>query len=366
MKVLLVGNYGPDRQESMLRFAAMLRETLPVEGVDVGFVRPEPVFGRFRAGPSGIGKWLGYLDKFLLFPRRLRAAAEGWDLVHLCDHSNAPVARALPSRSVLVTCHDLLAVRSAHGEFPQNRVRWSGRVLQRMILSGLKRAGTVVADSRATMRDAARLLGREEKEIPVVHPGVNPIYRPTPGGAGGVGRGYLLHVGGSQWYKNREGLIRIYAEVRNRMESAAPDLVVVGPKFETMVPGVRFEERVSDEGLRDLYAGARLLVFPSFAEGYGWPVLEAMACGCPVAATGRAPMTELGGDVAAYFDDPDAHADAADVVVGILEEVPDARARRVAAGLAWVGGFGVAEMAWRYAALYREVLAGVAERGGNR
>ncbi len=75
MKILLVGNYLPDRQESMQRFANMLQIGLVELGHEVRLIRPEPFFGRLRPSGNGLGKWLGYVDKFLLFPRQLRGAA---------------------------------------------------------------------------------------------------------------------------------------------------------------------------------------------------------------------------------------------------------------------------------------------------
>jgi glycosyltransferase involved in cell wall biosynthesis len=365
MRVLLIGNYVADGQQSMQRFGAMLRSGLERAGVTVELVRAEPVFGKIGAGTSGAGKWLGYLDKFILFPRRLRRIVGPFDIVHICDHSNSPTLRAIRDTPHLITCHDLLAVRSALGEFPQNPVRWSGKLLQQTILNGLRGTGAIVADSRATMRDLARLLGRDESAIPVIHPGVHPAYRPkvlAPGEAP-PGNGYLLHVGGDQWYKNREGLVRIYSEIRNRLGDKAPDLVVVGPRLETVVPGIRIAGGISDEGLRDLYAGARLLLFPSFAEGYGWPVLEAMACGCPVIATGKTPMTEIGGEVAVYFDDPDAHEDVAAAAIRVLEESPGARAKRIEAGIARAAEFSTEAMASGYIAVYRNVIEGHSPSG---
>jgi hypothetical protein len=71
LRVLLIGNYAPDRQESMQRFAQTLATHLPERGLDVRLLRPEARLGRLHAGTHGIGKWLGYIDKFVFFPRQL-------------------------------------------------------------------------------------------------------------------------------------------------------------------------------------------------------------------------------------------------------------------------------------------------------
>src|SRR5829696_5329384 len=99
MKILLVANFIPDRQRSMQRFARMLRDGLRARGHEVRVVRPRLWLSRKLKRKSFAGsetslenfqrKWLAYIDKFILFPRTLRCAAQWADIVHICDHSNA-------------------------------------------------------------------------------------------------------------------------------------------------------------------------------------------------------------------------------------------------------------------------------------
>src|SRR5438270_1201752 len=85
--VLLIGNYPLDRQQSMQRFGTMMLRGLNDAGVSAKLIAPQPFFGRFRAAGNFINKWLGYVDKFVLFPRQLRSALrEQPALVHICDH----------------------------------------------------------------------------------------------------------------------------------------------------------------------------------------------------------------------------------------------------------------------------------------
>ena len=120
-RVLLVGNYLPDGQESMLRFARMMLDGLRSSGREAELVSPGVFFGRWLPSTHGLGKWLAYLDKFVLFPwtlrRRVRTLGPG-GVVQICDHSNAMYAPAAASAGhpVLVVCHDLGAVRGALGE----------------------------------------------------------------------------------------------------------------------------------------------------------------------------------------------------------------------------------------------------------
>jgi glycosyltransferase involved in cell wall biosynthesis len=119
---------------------------------------------------------------------------------------------------------------------------------------------------------------------------------------------YLLHVGG-YWYKNREGvcavfgeLLRGYPDLRlvlvGHLEAAAQDFLKANPQLQDVVVHL---EGVKVEDLRALYCRAEVLLFPSWWEGFGWPVLEALACGCPVITTNRSPMSEVGGQAVTYI-----------------------------------------------------------------
>ena len=385
-RVLLVANYAADRQPSMLRFAATLHEQLAALGVDVEVSRPPVIAGRAPNGAAdGIRKWLGYLDKFLLYPPRLRRGlsshASRSTVVHICDHSNAmyvPWIRHVPH---VVTCHDLLAVRRALGEFGGERTRWSGRRLQEMIRRGLRAASCIVSDSVATRDDVQRLVGGAHRET-VIPPAVSQIFtrrseieavsrvarlRPDPRRADWpqrAARPFILHVGGNQWYKNRAGLLDIYAALAARMP-AAPTLVLAGAPptrdLSDRIVSLSLQDRVvsfsdlSDDDLACLYSAAALLVFPSRAEGFGWPVAEAMACGCRVVTSAIAPMTDVAGDAATYIDPQNVEAAAA-TIESVLREPDTERQARIAAGLSRAAGLSGRAMATGYVAVYRDVL----------
>lgn len=374
MKVLLVSNYLHDRQESMLRFATALAEGLRAAGVEVQVARPEPCFGRLKPGGRGLGKWLGYLDKFLLFPPRLRRLAAVADLVHICDHSNAMYVQQVEGRAHLVTCNDMLAIRSARGEFPQNRTGWSGRILQRWILAGLRRARRLTCISEATRRDVLRLTGHQRETVSATYMGQNFPYAPVDEIAcaaeqrrsgerydetvfarfGVPTEPYLLHVGGGQWYKNRAGVLAIYAALRRKLGARVPELVLVGPPCTEL--GVEVRSDVDNQTLAALYSGAELLLFPSLEEGFGWPIIEAQACGCRVLTTAKEPMTEVGGAAAIYLADPNDATEGAAKVEMILSQGDSARAATVGAGIENAARFSTERMIHEYLAIYREVL----------
>ena len=125
---------------------------------------------------------------------------------------------------------------------------------------------------------------------------------------------FFFHVGGSSWYKNRAGILRgfhAYQQQRNGaneqppialvMAGALPDANLLSLSAELGIEkDVHWLGQVTNEELAALYNAAVALVFPSLAEGFGWPPVEAQACGCPVIVSNRAPMTEAAGDAAIF------------------------------------------------------------------
>ena len=369
MRILLVGNYAPDRQESMLRFASLMERELRARGHTVTLLQPK-AYTAFVAR-FGLGKWFGYVDKFVLFPRTLRRVKTNFDVVHLCDHSNAMYTKHLVGTPNLATCHDVLAIKSALGEVPQNTVSSTGKKLQALIVAGLKVAQYVVCDSAISEVDMLRVTGRSARDSAVVYLSLNYPYKPKPREEALAvldrlkydGRiPYYIHVGGGAWYKNRLGLLEIFNKLLQKLENKATRMLFVGE-----APGLEMQEyvaahelkdrvfhlsNVSNDDLEAAYSLSEGLLFPSLQEGFGWPVLEAHSCGCPVFATGRPPMTELGGDAAVYFDPADTSA-AAEIV---YEALPD-REKIVRAGMENVKQFSVDHMIEGYMQAYEHVAA---------
>jgi len=340
MKIVLIGNYELDGQESMQRFAALMDGGLRRAGHEVRNVVPRCVVGRIRPSSHGIGKWLGYIDKFAVFPRDLKAALRWADVAHICDHSNSFYTGYMKSIPHVVTCHDLLAVRSALGEIPQNRPSVSGRQLQRIISNGLKKAQHIVCVSEATRRDSLRIMNLPEKRVSRVYNSLNYPYSRMERREAEYrvrkfivdpGHPFLLHVGGNHWYKNRLGVLRIFSLLRKLGVKKDLKLVLVGPpgtdemrEFiwkHAMREAIVELTKVCNEDLRALYSIAKVMIFPSLQEGFGWPIIEAQACGCPVLTSCRAPMDEVGGDAAIYVD-PENPEPAAIILKKVLEREP--------------------------------------------
>ncbi len=388
--VVLIGNYLPDRQESMQRYQQTLERELTLRGVRVVVLRPEPRLGWWLKR-AGIAKWLGYVDKFVIFPCRLtRVLAEMTRsgervIVHICDHSNARYVRNIGGFPHLVTCHDMLAIRLALAGIPgQAGTRFTGRLFQRIIRDGLNRAQEVVCVSEQTRRELLEHTTQVPERVHRIYNGLNHPYGPMPreqarsiAGAAFARAGlalperFLLHVGVDIWYKNRGGLVRIYERLKE-LRPGTPPLVLLGkapvPELARQIAGSGYASEVlcltdaSNEELNACYTLAEVFVFPSLAEGYGWPIAEAMACGCRVITTNREPMTEVGGAVAAYAspEDIDGFAKA---VGRLLDEKGEARAERVKRGLERAVEFSTDTMVDAYMERYESVGRAV---GGGR
>ncbi len=369
--VLLIGNYRPDQQQSMQRFGTMMLQGLKAAGVAAELIQPQPFFGELARPGSFVQKWLGYLDKFLLFPRVLRRNLRaGASLVHICDHSNSVYAWHAGRQPVVVTCHDLLAVRGALGEETDCPASFTGRYLQRWILAGLRRANAIACVSRATLRDAERLLG-SAAQLRLIPNGLNYPYKKLPMKAAharlrqieglDLAKPYVLHVGSNLRRKNREGLLRIFAMTKDQWngqlllagDALTPELHSLGEKLglrhrivEVIQPG--------SELLEALYSTALALVYPSRFEGFGWPVIEAQTCGCPVICSDREPLPEVAGDAGMLHPIEDEAGFAADILR--LAE-PAERERWSARSLQHAADFTTEKMIARYIELYRQVGA---------
>ena len=124
--------------------------------------------------------------------------------------------------------------------------------------------------------------------------------------------GYLMHIGGNQWYKNREGVLKIYMAYVKLSQNPLPLLMlgqaptlkmeVISDEIKQAGGSVQYVLSPTDREVCAIYSMASILIFPSIAEGFGWPIIEAMSCGCSVITTNDAPMTEVGGDAAYYID----------------------------------------------------------------
>jgi glycosyltransferase involved in cell wall biosynthesis len=260
------------------------------------------------------------LERWTL-PLELLASRQRPDLLHSLDH----VAPAWgPWRSV-VTLHDLAFLLYPQTHTPASRSYYAAAG------ESARNAARVIAVSQRTASDAVRLLGVDPARMRVIHNAADPRMRPRPfddltnlAHRLGVNphQPYILFVGTLEPRKNVPLLFEALAEVR---KDADVQLLVVGGRGWLDAPiqaaharsgvggAARFLGWLDQVDLAVLYSHARVFVLPSLYEGFGLPVLEAMACGAPVVCSNAGPLPEVAGDAAILLPPHDAQAWAATI-----------------------------------------------------
>jgi glycosyltransferase involved in cell wall biosynthesis len=225
-------------------------------------------------------------------------------LFHATDHVLPPLAH---TRSVF-TLHDLTALR-----FPTTHTQLNRRFLQLMLPRFLQTSDVVIADSRCTKQDALQFYRLAADRVHIVHLGVNARFKPIEAvSARSVREFYqlperfILAVGTIEPRKNLIVLLEAYRELRQHHSEV--QLVIAGkrgwhsePFFERLralglAEQVTLLGFVPDEDLPALYGLAEVFAFPSIYEGFGLPVLEAMACGTPVVCSNSSSLPEVAGE----------------------------------------------------------------------
>ena len=330
-EVIIIGNYLQDKQESMIRVSSLYKNIAVENGIKTKLIRPNDQFGRLRFFFPRIEKWLHYVDKFIIFPielisHNIRHSFNRNIVYHITDHSNSIYSLFLANRPKIITCHDVLAIKSMMGKIPEKRIQLSGKILQILILIGLRMNQRIVCVSKKTEIELRKLIGDKKRKItttlqplnydfvPMQRKCYNNVNKLNVRDKRSLENGFIFHVGGNQWYKNRIGLCAIYKEldrIRSELNKSCIPLVLAGKKPTEEIINYTQKNRdlniifvisPSNEEINALYSLACVLLFPSIEEGFGWPIVEAMACGCPVVTTEREPMKEAGGNAAIYID----------------------------------------------------------------
>ncbi len=281
------------------------------------------------------------------------------DVFHVSDWVHPPLRRA----RMVATVHDLGPV-----EHPEWYAPDVVRHFEAVHRSVARRADGVIAVSAATRDAFVARMGADPGRVHVVHSGIPSDFSPVPSGVAGevssrygLRRPFILYVGTRERRKNLLGLVQAFARVAER--HADVDLALVGARPDVEARAVQgaggwtgreLEETVASLGLtgrvrilglmpRDdlpaLYSAASVFAFPTLYEGFGFPALEAMACGTPVVASNRSAVPEVLGDAAILADPGDADA-FGEAMLGVLDDPAlasdlSARGRERARSFTW-------------------------------
>lgn len=234
------------------------------------------------------------------------------DLLHT-PHFNLPLMAPCP---VVVTVHDVIYL-ACKQDLPSSL----GRLYYRaMMTAAVRRAERVITVSDFSKNEIVRFLNVNSEKIQVIHSGIANDFNPVTDQSQidatlftyGIDAGYILYTGIYKPRKNHAGLMHAFREFLKREHRAK--LVIAGPMAEgeeglrrlarelAIADRVVFTGFVPDSDLRTLYSAARVYACPSLYEGFGFTVLEAMACGVPVVCSGETSLPEVAGDAALYAD----------------------------------------------------------------
>lgn len=383
VRVAIIADFVEERWPSMDLVATMLVERLQSEhaaSIDATLVRPAMRRRASRLPGAGDSRFPFMFDRLASrlwdYPRAMREIAGRFDLFHVVDHSYAHLVHQLPAAQTLVTCHDLDTFRSLlEPDLEPRSVLF--RAMTRHILNGLRKAGHIACDTAATRDALVTKAGIRPGCTTVVPNGPHPSCSPRPepvadleaarllGVAGSTVD--LLHVGSTIARKRIDVLLRVVAAVRREYPSVR--LVRVGGPFtaeqRTLARDLDLEHAIvvlpflDRSTLASVYRRSALVLLTSDREGFGLPVLEALACGTPVLASDIDALREVGGSAVVYCPPDDIEAWSRAVVQALAERRDDAPLWRMRqeAGVERSSAFSWSRYATDVVALYRRLAS---------
>lgn len=313
MNVVLFEAFPDPYRQSMARYASCLKSAL------TPLLRPGESASSYLPLVHVAPKVARYWSEYVIYPWMARR--QTGEVNHLVDHAYGHLTRWIEPKRTVITVHDMIALKTRRGFIQRNNLR------------GICRAARVICVSEATRREFLRLSGYPPEQTHVIYEGVGEEFFVEPAGDPferlGLPRArYLLHIGHVFPYKNIPGLLRVFSQLVNDQGADLFLLRVGGPftrEQQRLAQQLGIEARirhlgyVQSEQLPLLYRCAELLLFPSLDEGFGFPVLEAMASGLPVVASQRGALPEVAGP-AALLADPSHPTALADQVRNLLKD----------------------------------------------
>jgi glycosyltransferase involved in cell wall biosynthesis len=349
------------------RYMKCLAEAVTAQAPENEYLLILPLGGDDLVNAPGAEKICSPLKYYSLreqveLPRILRR--HGVDLLH-SPHFLLPLLRPCPA---VATIHDVIYLAC-----PQDLPSRAGRLYYRAMMNACARMATrTITDSEHSRNEILRYLRATPETIDVIYPGVDPVFAPVTDAAQlaavrsrfGIDREYILCVGIYKPRKNHAGLLRAFQ--RCLANGIQAQLVIAGPMAEGeavlrrlaaelgVAERVVFTGFVNDADLCALYSAARVCVCPSLYEGFGFTVLEAMACGAPVACSRATSLPEVAGRAALYFDPHNPEEMASQLVLAFSDDA--LRASLIQKGRQNLQRFNWAETARLTLAVYHQAL----------
>jgi glycosyltransferase involved in cell wall biosynthesis len=318
LRVAVIADYAEERWPSMDLVADMLMAHLAGEHaatIHATLIRPTMPRRLTRIAGAAAAGFDRVAARLVDYPRAL-SALPVFDVYHLVDHSYSHLLQGLPAGRTLVTCHDLDTFRSVL-QPEEERRSWPFRWMTRRILSGLRLASHVACDSDATRRALVGLAGFPEDRLTVIPNGTDTGGAPDADAAAdveaarmlGPRRGVeLLHVGSTIPRKRIDVLLDVFAGVRRARPGVR--LTRVGGPFTAeqrvrardlgVLDAIHVLPFVDRATLAAVYRRSALAVLPSDREGFGLPIVEALACGTPMVASDIPVLREIGSGAVTY------------------------------------------------------------------
>jgi glycosyltransferase involved in cell wall biosynthesis len=321
-----------------------------------------------------------FCNRFWDYPRLMRLKRQAFDLFHIVDHSYSQLAHELPGERTIITCHDLDAFRCLLEPSKDPRSFLFNHMTGR-VLDGFRKARWVTCASATTCEELLRYDLFLPERVTVVHNGVHPTCQAKPDppsdaeavellGPPRPDSVEILHVGSTIPRKRIDVLLEILASIRKECPHAR--LIRIGGAFTAeqtrllnrlnLDQSIQVLPFIDRRVLAAVYRRAALVLLPSEREGFGLPVVEAMACGTPIVASDIPALREVGAKAATYCEVADVPSWSKTVIELLSEraEKPEGWAERRAAGIAQAAKFTWAEYARKMVAIYKEVLASAA------
>jgi glycosyltransferase involved in cell wall biosynthesis len=379
LRVAIIADFPEERWPSMDLVADTLAEGIKINHVSeisVSLIRPRfrRRFSAFAQEPGRLMNLDRALNRFIDYPLILRRLRKNFDLFHVADHSYAHLVHYLPAERTLVTCHDLETFRCLLEPDRAARSIAFGAMTRR-ILAGLQSAAVIACVSEATRQDLLRNEIAKDERCVTIPNGVSPVFTPAANAVedaeairllGSADASIeILNVGSTVPRKRIDRLLRVIAGIRERWPQVR--LVRVGGEFtreqQKMQSDLELNHSVismppiSAATLAAVYRRAALLFIMSDREGFGLPLIEALACGTPVLASAIPALRETGSHAAAYASagNLEEWIDTANTLLSERADDPCAWAARREAGLAHVRKFSWNESVAQIVALYRQV-----------